>query len=102
MDLTSSIENSVIAVIVLLSTTPFTLIGSSTMNVPLVSCKVREVAPLAATTRYPLAPLLWPSINEPSTAVRPLFTVRLVNIVISHKRSSYTLESPVYPAASNL
>ena len=34
-----------------------TLIGSSTMNVPLVSCKVREVAPLAASVRYPFAPL---------------------------------------------
>ena len=102
MDLTSSIECSVTVVIVLLSTTPFTLIGSSTINVPLVSCKIREVAPLAAETRYPLAPLLWPSINDPRTAVRPLFTVRVVYIDISHKRTSYTLESPVYLAASNL
>ena len=48
IDFTSSIENSVTAVIVLLSLSPFTLIGSSTINVPDVEVNVKDVALLAA------------------------------------------------------
>ena len=44
----SSIENSVTAVIVLLSLTPFTLIGSSTMKLPPVDVNDRDVELLAA------------------------------------------------------
>ena len=50
IDFTSSIECSVTAVIVLVSFTPFTLIGSSTINVPDVEVNVKDVAPLAADT----------------------------------------------------
>ena len=58
IDLTSSIENSVVVTIVLVSSTPFTLIGSSVMNVPDVEVNCIEVPPLAASFKYPLAPLL--------------------------------------------
>ena len=88
IDFTSSTENSVTAVIVLVSLTPLTIIGSSTIKVPVVDVNVKDVALLAATFKCPLAPLLWPSINEPSTAVRPLFTVNVVNVCISHKNNS--------------
>ena len=102
MDFTSSIEFSVTAVIVLVSFTPFTLIGSSTINVPDVEVNVKDVALLAAAFKCSLAPLLWPSINDPSTAVRPLLTVIDVNVCISHKNNSYLLVTPEYPADSNL
>ena len=70
-------------------------------NSPLTDVKL-SVVPLAADLRYPLAPLLAPTINDPSIAVRELFTTRVVNVWISHKKHSYTLASLEYAAASNL
>ena len=81
-------ENSVTVVIDLLSLTPLTAIGSSGIKIPLVEVSVNDVAPLAATFKCPLAPLLKPSINDPSTAVRALLSVIIVNVCISHKNNS--------------
>ena len=79
--------------IVKLLTTPLTLIGSSTKNLPLTLFIVTEF-PFAAAVKNPLAPLLWPSIKDPSAAVRLEFNPIVVNISKSHKDNSYSLVIP--------
>ena len=49
IDFTSSIENSVTAVIVLVSFTPLTIIGSSTIKVPVVDVNDKDVASVSYT-----------------------------------------------------
>ena len=102
MDLTSSKEYSVIVLIVWFDLTPLTLIASLFKKVPLVDVKLREVAPLAAAFKYPLAPLLAPSIKDPSIAVSAEVNVKFVYVCISHKNNSYFVVTSPYLSASNL
>ena len=75
--------------------------ASFVIKVPLVDVKLIE-APLAADFKYPLAPVLAPSIKDPSIAVSDELNVKLVYVCISHKNNSYFVDASEYLSASNL
>ena len=101
-DLTSNKVVSVILLIVGDELIPFTEIDSPTIKVPLPEFNVKILLFTIDAVRYPLEPLLLPSINAGTLNVMLLAIETLVNVSMSYKNASNLLVWFVYAASFNL